>query len=248
MLQSCVMSASEPLVLSESGCAFLSARWERLCLFNYSVEPESLSAYLPPGLSLDLLDGRAHVSLVAFDFLKTRVFGVSWPYFRNFPEINLRFYVREGERRGVAFIRELVPNPLVAWVARLLYNEPYYSLRMKSEVERAAELMSVRHTITSGKSQHSLLVRAQAEPIEAGVDEEAEFFKEHSWGYGTSRRGALVRYEVRHPLWRTHPVESYELEWDFGAVYGSQWSFLNQETPRSVYLAEGSAVVVSPKL
>src|SRR5262249_58326885 len=89
---------------------------------------------LPPGLELDRRDGRAFASLVAFDFLDTRVLGVPWPGYRNFPEVNLRFYVRRGGERGVVFVREFVPARLVAWLARQIYNEPYTALRMSSTV------------------------------------------------------------------------------------------------------------------
>jgi uncharacterized protein YqjF (DUF2071 family) len=236
------------LSLVESSWHFLRARWERLCLFNYSVEPALLQRHLPPGLELDLLDGLAHVSLVAFDFRDTRVLGVPWPGFRNFPEINLRFYVREGDQRGVAFIRELVPSAFVAWMARMLYNEPYLAVPMRSDYHLDETKLEVRHHVRLGGVEQTIVVSAAAGTEEPGVDEEAEFFKEHSWGYGTSRRGRLVRYEVCHPPWRTHVVQSYDLAWDFAQVYGEKWGFLSRETPRSVSLAEGSAILVSPRL
>lgn len=242
------MNQAAPLALTECSRAFLSARWERLCLFNYPVPEAALAPHLPPGLELDRWEGDPYVSLVAFDFGQTRVLGIPWPGFRNFPEINLRFYVRHGERRGVAFLRELVPNPLVAWIARTLYNEPYSAVRMKSRHAFEKDTLVVEHEITESKVRHSLSVRAQLAPDEPGTDERAEFFKEHSWGYGTSRRGKLLRYEVRHPLWRTHAVTSYELSWDFAAAYGEKWRFLNATKPASVYLAEGSEILVSPEL
>ena len=62
----------------------------------------------------------------------------------------------------------------------------------------------------------------------------------------TSRRGGLVTYEVRHPLWRTYPVRDLQLEWDWGAVYGPEWADLGELEPASVVLAEGSPVAVSP--
>lgn len=63
-----VVAIGDQPALTECARAFLGARWERLCLFNFQVSPEPLLTHLPPGLSLDLLDGEAHVSLVAFDF------------------------------------------------------------------------------------------------------------------------------------------------------------------------------------
>ena len=111
---------------------FLTARWENLLLVNFKTKAEILEPYLPKGCVLDTYEGSPFVSLVAFEFLETKVFRVKWPGFTNFPEINLRFYIRFGEQRGVCFIREYVPSFLVSSIARWLYNEPYLSAKMKS--------------------------------------------------------------------------------------------------------------------
>ena len=237
----------EDTALTTTERPFLTARWEHLVLVNYTVAPERLTPFLPPGIELDLLDGDAHMSLVAFDFLDTRVLGIPFPGYRHFPEINLRFYVREGERRGVCFIREYVPKRLIAWVARLLYNEPYVRAPMTSSVELLAERRVVNHQLRAGGRVHSLSVTAKASSTMPSEDSEAHFFKEHSWGYGTDRRGRCVRYEVRHPVWETYAVESFKLNWDWGAVYGPEWADYASIAPRSVFLAHGSAISVSPR-
>ena len=102
---------------------FLSAQWRDLIIASYAVDPGMLASRLPDGLELDLFDGQAVCSLVGFMFLDTRVLGIAWPTYRNFPEINLRFYVRErsGEKRGVVFVRELVKSRVVAQIARTVY-------------------------------------------------------------------------------------------------------------------------------
>lgn len=232
--------------LESSRWAFLRAEWRKLCLVTYAVDPARLEPLLPPGLELDLRDGKAFVSLVAFDFCETRVLGIPWPGYRAFPELNLRFYVREGDKRGVAFVREYVPKRLIAWIARALYNEPYVHAPMLSEVDAADGELRVKHRLLTGGREHSLEVVATPQPETPDDASTAHFFKEHSWGYGTSRGGELLRYEVRHPVWRTYPVLSYTLDWDWGAVYGEDWADLSAATPASVVLAEGSPVAVSP--
>ncbi|MGE0709577.1 MAG: YqjF family protein [Planctomycetota bacterium] len=246
MPETLVPVGSDPLALTTARFAFLSAEWRRLCLLTFAVEPARLEPLLPPGLALDTRDGQAFVSLVAFDFLRTRVLGVPWPGYRDFPEINLRFYVREGERRGVAFVRELVPKRLIAWLARLLYNEPYLRAPMQSSHTRAGDELVVEHRLWMGGREQRLRVTAGATPSLQDPASTAHFFKEHTWGYGTSRRGRLVRYEVRHPHWETYPVRDVALEWDWGLVYGPEWADLGERAPDSVVLAEGSPVRVSP--
>src|SRR5262249_15991609 len=111
---------------------FLTATWSNLFLATYVAPTELLEPRLPPGTTLDALQGNGFVSVVAFEFLDTRVGGVAWPGYRNFAELNLRFYVRRGDERGVVFVREFVPQRVVAWLARRLYNEPYLAAPLRA--------------------------------------------------------------------------------------------------------------------
>ena len=94
---------------------FLCAEWRKLILANYPVEKEALQPFLPAKAELDEWNGKLFVSLVGFMFLNTKILGVKIPFHINFPEVNLRFYVRVKEgniwKRGVVFIKEIVPNP-----------------------------------------------------------------------------------------------------------------------------------------
>jgi uncharacterized protein YqjF (DUF2071 family) len=225
---------------------FLTARWSNLALISYAVPDAVLQPYLPPGLALDRREGQAFASLVAFDFLKTRVLGVPWPGFVNFPEINLRFYVREGQQRGVVFVREFVPSRVVAGMARLLYNEPYRATRMRSEVQTSGERIEVSHEFWWGGQAQRLRVTGQLPTVLPGEESTEHFFKEHQWGYGVDHWGRLLRYEVTHAHWQVYQQPVAQLEVDFGRLYGPQWRFLNEQAPASVVLAVGSGVEVYP--
>ncbi len=78
-------------------------------------------------------------------------------------------------------------------------------------------------------------------------DSPEQFFKEHSYGFGRTRDGHLISYEVRHPLWSTYRNPLIRLDWDFAAVYGDKWSILRDQSPVSLVLAVGSEVAVYPK-
>ncbi len=223
---------------------FLSARWSNLALITYAVSPQLLIPFLPPGCELDTSDGEAFVSLVAFDFLHTKVFRIPWPGHVNFPEINLRFYCRFTGQRGVAFIREFVPRRLIAWSARRLYNEPYLAAPMSTSTIRSDGELSIQHLLTLDGKTHSLHVAADPNAITVSEDSREHFFKEHQWGFGRARDGRLIRYRVEHPQWEIHPVRWFDLDWDWAAVYGPQWEFLQKQNPSSVILAVGSEVRV----
>lgn len=225
---------------------FLTARWSNLILLSYAVPQGLLRPHLPAGLELDLLDGQAFVSLVAFDFLETRVLGVGWPGFRNFPELNLRFYVRRGPERGVAFVRELVPQRFVAFVARALYNEPYATAAMVSDCAVNEQRLMVNHRLRFGGREHNIAATGQKPAFRPARDSIEHFFKEHQWGFGRTRKGHSVRYEVSHPEWDVYPVVDWHMGLECATLYGPEWGFLNTAKPYSTVLAVGSAVQVYP--
>src|SRR5262249_30376896 len=154
----------------------------------------------------------------------------------------LRFYVRHGDERGVVFIREFVPQRLVAWLARVCYNEPYVAAPLRSTVCQTDDSITAEHHLTFAGRTHSLKVTGSKPPHRPGADSIEHFFKEHQWGYGTNRRGDLIRYEVAHPVWDVYPVTSYHVDWDWVRVYGPEWNVLQDAKPCSVVLAVGSAI------
>jgi uncharacterized protein YqjF (DUF2071 family) len=227
--------------------AFLTAKWHNLFLATYAVPPSLLEKRLPPGLALDTRNGDAFVSLVAFEFLDTRVMGIGWPGYRNFGELNLRFYVRLGEERGVVFIREFVPQRLVAWIARWLYNEPYLAAPITASKQVSDAELKMHYRLRFAGRDHDIHVTGSKPAVRPAEDSLEHFFKEHKWGFGVTRGGRPLRYEVAHPVWDTYPVREYRLGFDFAAVYGAEWGFLAQATPCSTVLAAGSDVAVYPK-
>lgn len=223
---------------------FLTARWTNLFLASYPVPPELLAPRLPPGLELDTLDGRCFVSLVAFQFLDTRVLSISWPGHRHFAELNLRFYVRHQGQRGVVFVREFVPQRLTAWAARTLYNEPYQAAPLTGTIREEAATISAEYTLDWNNRRHTLAVLGEQPAVLPAESSLEHFFKEHSWGFGVTKRGQTLRYEVSHPVWQVYPVRDYRIDLDWAAVYGSEWAVLQKATPFSTVFTVGSAVSV----
>jgi len=121
---------------------FLTANWRYLAMLNYVVDPQLITPLVPADTEIDFENGETFLSVVGFLFLDTRLLGLPIPLHRDFEEVNLRFYVRRESadtwRRGVVFIRELVPRPAIALVARALYGENYIAVPMKHEIEHLA--------------------------------------------------------------------------------------------------------------
>ncbi len=228
---------------------FLIAHWRNLINITYKVPPELLYAYLPKGTNLDVQEGSAFVSLVAFEFLDTKVKGVPIPFHINFPEINLRFYVKYGEERAVCFIREYVPKQAIAFIAKVLYNEPYKAIPMQCSLKETAKQFTVRHKGQIGKNHFSINLVADKTSYTPSSDSVAHYFKEHDIGFGRDKKGNTLYYKVNHDVWEVYPVKSYELILDFAVLYGKKWQFLNDAVPHHVLLAKGSDVAVySPEM
>jgi hypothetical protein len=231
---------------------FLTAEWRHLLMLNYAADPRILRPHVPQGTELDEWEGTTYLSVVGFMFLKTRVLGFPVPWHRSFAEVNLRFYVRrraaEGWRRGVVFLKEIVPRRAIAAIARLCYNEPYVSLPMSHDAE-VHEGTLVPGSVLKYSWQHearwcSVAGRVAGTPKELSAESEARFITEHYWGYSTRRGGGTSEYQVAHTPWLVTDASEAQLECDVASLYGPEYSDPLSEPPRSAFIASGSPVSV----
>jgi uncharacterized protein YqjF (DUF2071 family) len=231
--------------------SFLRAEWRKLALANYAVDPDLLKPYLPAGTELDLWEGRCYLSLVGFMFLNTRLLGVKVPFHVNFEEVNLRFYVRRqvGDewRRGVVFVKEIVPRPALSWVANTIYREHYETLPMKHFWAEDDEQRTVEYLWKTDGQWQSFRVEAAAAATAIAAGSEAEFITEHYWGYARIGPERTNEYEVTHPRWEQYAVHDFTIAVDFARVYGPEFAVLDVSEPVSVMLAEGSLITVESK-
>jgi uncharacterized protein len=227
---------------------FLAAEWRYLIMANYAIDPALLQPFLPAGTELDVFNGINYVSLVGFLFDKTCLKGIPIPFHTRFEEVNLRFYVRRKEKgvwkRGVVFIKEIVPKIAISWVANQLYGEHYQTMPMKHEWRIEDKSLKIQYSWKLGGQWQSIGVTAQnvKQPIEIGS--ESEFITEHYWGYTQLSKTITSEYEVQHPTWHTFPIENFEINCSFESLYGTAFKSLDSAKPISVLLAEGSAIQV----
>lgn len=220
---------------------FLTARWEHLLFANYVVAPELLTPYLPSKTRIDHFDGKCFVSLVAFWFHQTKVLGIKVPFHTQFEEVNLRFYVTpesDHSRRGVTFIREIVPLRIIPWVANSLFRESYVCCSMRHE--HSPNRFGYSWANAPQNSFQVTLSSPLRLPNPGSVE---EFITEHYWGYaGTT--GRTLEYQVEHPQWPCTTVDQFQIAVDFTSNYGERFAILNEQQPHSVLYAAGSDVSV----
>lgn len=231
--------------------SFLTAQWKNLALVNYEIDEAVLQKYLPGGTVLDLWNGKCYVSLVGFLFHNTRLLGLKIPFHVNFEEINLRFYVKRFEngswKRGVVFIKEIVPKPALTLVANTVYGENYQTLPTRHFIGQKADLIAFTYQWKANNKWNTVLVETEKSLSVIEKNSEAEFITEHYFGYTKTGKKTTYEYEVKHPKWEQHKVLDYNIDVDFDTVYGKEFGFLNTVKPLSVILAKGSEISVENK-
>ena len=231
-----------------------------LAMVNYAVDPAILAPLVPTGTELDSWNGVTYASMVGFLFLNTNLLGTPIPLHRNFEEVNLRFYVRReappGEtlsgrpelRRGVVFVKEIVPRRAIAAVANFVYNENYVALPMRHHLryrgpdQNGPEEVHYGWRFNGRWNTLSVATGGQARLPARGS--EAEFITEHYWGYAAQRDGGTVEYEVEHPPWEVWDGAASAFHCDIGALYGERFAPFLQKEPLSAFVARGSTVLV----
>lgn len=228
---------------------FLKAEWNNLIMVNYEVPKEVLEPYVPIGTESDLWEGKAFVSLVAFMFDKTSVLRIPAIGNRRFPEVNLRMYLKRivdgEERRGVAFIKEIVPKPLVSNIANKFFKEHYETCKMSTkpfDVLKGDTQIEYK-VFKANENKVGAEVGSELTPLLEGSFE--EFIAEHYWGYSRINPTKTVEYEVQHPRWSTFKECKVELSVDYNDLYGEQWAFLNKKEATNCFVADGSEIKVS---
>ena len=238
---------------------FLTAEWKHLVMLNYAADSDTIQALrelTPPGTELDSWNGKVLVSMVGFLFLNTRLLKIPVPFHRDFEEVNLRFYVRRKQnsewRRGVVFVREIVPLRAVATLARLCYGEKYMATRMRHRVVPAS-IASSSGSVPIGSADYQWLHTGRFCSVSAkfsGIPElpaagsEQEFITEHYWGYSGRIRRPTLEYEVEHPRWRVWNALEPVLDCDPATLYGPRFQNTLSAAPSSAFVAEGSPVSV----
>ena len=230
---------------------FLTAEWRKLIMANYSVDAAILKKFVPAKTEIDLWNDKCYVSLVGFLFQNVKVKGIRIPCHVNFPEVNLRFYVRykdNGEwKRGVVFISEIVPKPAIALIANAIYKEHYSSVPMKYVWKKEEDHWLINYQWKKKSKWNLLQVKADLTATKLQEGSHEEFITEHFWGYSTFSANNTAEYNVAHPRWNIYPVKDYTVDCDFKNLYGDEFSFLTGKQPDSVFLAEGSEITVFDK-
>jgi hypothetical protein len=193
-----------------SGPWVMAQTWHDLLFAHWLVEPESLRALVPATLQVDTWEGRAWIGVVPFRMSGVRLRGTpALRWLSEFPELNVRTYVKAEGKPGVWFFSLDAANAVAVAVARAWFHLPYFRARMSCE-ERDGwiEYVSTR----AHRGVLAGVLQARYRPVGEGFGPRGgtleHFLTERYCLYAAASRGRVFRGEIHHPPWALQPAEA----------------------------------------
>lgn len=181
--------------------------WNDAVFLHWEVDLATLQAMVPPELEIDLFDGKPWISLVAFTMEKIRPrYLPSFSLISDFHEINIRTYVKKGNKSGVYFLSIEGGTRISCEVARVLSELPYrYSLIIRqsnlyqSDNEPNRDKLKIRYDV--GQS------RIEKSDLDIWLTERYALFQD--------TQSSINEFEIHHLEWPVYNVNILELDIDY---------------------------------
>ena len=218
-------------------------RWNHLLFGHWKIDAAEIQATLPPGLFVDTFEGDAYLGVVPFFMQRVRpawlppLPGVSW-----FLELNVRTYVFDAEGRpGVWFYSLDCNQPVAVFLARSLFNLPYFHAKMTSVIRDGAIFYSSqRRAAGAPVCEYAWRAGPGASPSRPGSL--AFFLVERYLLFTADPAGRLFEGRVHHAPYRVFVPEVSQ----FSAGPARQAGFSLAGEPVSLLGAEAVDVSIFP--
>jgi uncharacterized protein len=186
----------------------MTQTWNNLLFAHWRVSATDLRAKVPPVFELDLFDGNAWIGVVPFHMTNVAPRAVpSLPWISEFPELNVRTYVRVGDRPGVYFFSLDAGSSLAVRTARTLLNLPYYSASMQARpIDGRIDYRSRR--MSEPLAEFNATYRPAGPAFLAAEGSLEYFLSERYCLYNVYRDGSPYRLEIHHPPWLLQPASA----------------------------------------
>jgi uncharacterized protein len=194
----------------------MTQRWNDLLFAHWPIPPAKMEALLPDWLEADAFQGSAWLGAVPFWLDRIKIRGVpAIPGLRNFPDLNLRTYVRDRitGTPGIYFFSVDSNNMLAMAAARVVYHLPYFlaemHLEQRSEREFAfySRRRFARQQVIFKARYRGLGPSRRLVEIRSGSFE--HFMSERPCVFSVNRGGQPIRANLHHVPW---PLEEAEAE------------------------------------
>lgn len=217
--------------------------WRHLLYLHWPASPEALRPLVPGELDLDLHDGRAWVSVVPFQAVRSRVVGLPRQAALDFHEVNVRTYVYRDGVPGVWFLSMDATSRLAVLGARAALGLPYHhanvSLRLEDDVllVRAERLSGIRP---------QLYAQVQiAETAALCLAETLDHFLVERYVQWSRHLGRLVQTRIHHAPLQVRGARPLEVDDELVSAAGLPgYAYL---PPRAHYVAATEVEIFRPE-
>lgn len=199
----------------------MTQTWHDLLFAHWPVRPANLRAKVPAAFELDLFAGDAWIGIVPFRMTNVAPRGIpAVPWLSEFPELNVRTYVRMGDRPGVYFFSLDAGSAPAVRAARVLLNLPYYKAAMTVRPRDQAVEYDSRREGNDAPAVLRASYRPTSAPFIAAPGSLEYFLTERYCLYHRNRRGVPYRLEIHHPPWPLQPAEATIMANTMATVHG----------------------------
>ena len=199
----------------------MTQTWHNLLFAHWRVDAGVLRRKVPAHFDLDQFDGAAWLGVVPFQMTNVAPRGVpSLPWVSEFPELNVRTYVRVANRPGVYFFSLDAGSAVAVQAARLLLNLPYYSAAMTVTPHANEVHYSSRREDPSPPAVFVAQYRPTGTSFHAVHGSLEYFLTERYCLYNVDHKGAPYRLDIHHPPWALQAAEARIEQNTMGDVAG----------------------------
>ena len=189
----------------------MTQTWHDLLFAHWPVDATVLRTRLPSAFDIDLFEGQAWLGIVPFRMTNVAPRAVpALPWISAFPELNVRTYVRLGDRTGVYFFSLDATNPIAVGIARAVVHLPYFTASMEC-VEREGWIHYRCERSSPGDPAARFRGRYQpcgsARPPAPGSLE--HFLTERYCLFTLDGSGHPCTLDIHHPPWPLQPAEAH---------------------------------------
>lgn len=198
----------------------MTQTWHDLLFAHWTIDPAQLRPRIPAAFALDLYEGQAWIGIVPFRMSNVAPRAMpSVPMLSEFPELNVRTYVRVSDRPGVYFFSLDAASAVAVKTARALFNLPYHTAAMTlSATEESIDYQSRRKARPSAVFNATYGPAGPAFTPQHGTLE--YFLTERYCLYHHDRAGVPYRMEIHHPTWALQPAQAHVAQNSMAAASG----------------------------
>jgi hypothetical protein len=185
--------------------------WHDLLFAHWPVEARALTPFLPPGVALDLFEGRAWLGVVPFRMSGIRARGLPpLPGLSRFAEINVRTYAIADGRPGVLFLSLDAANRVAVAAARRFFHLPYWLARMTCRGDGDGVVYASRREVGGGGAPAEFRgdYRPTGAPYRAEPGSLDHWLVERYCLYTADRAGRALRVDIGHDPWPLQPASA----------------------------------------